>query len=476
MKKLTLFALLAVLIQFMSIESFSQWIEWEKRKLRSYETRGLAVIQSSDGNLIISGTMYTGGYIYKSNQNGDSIWTCLNAWGYSLIEDDSGNIYSVMEENYYKVSSNGALIWSKSLSDSLYSGIYSTTIAKTIDNKFIIAGGAVYGGNHSGYIIKYDLNGNKIWSNALYAPNKNYSIYNLSVQGDGTFIAIGTAFAVNIERNFIAKISQNGQFIFSSEFGPNDDYLKTAHDVFRLADGGYLCFTSYRPGELKLIISKLDSSGNFLWSRIHGDLYRSYSITSGQSVIRDKYRNQYIVAGSKPYFGSPIDTNFCSLASYDSLGNLLWDKLTYNDSFPSFINGVTQNIDSSFVICGDAFVNYNSEVLDSPDYLYLLKTKKINPIGISNISSEIPNKFILHQNYPNPFNPVTKIKFELPKSSNIEFNVYDILGRKVYTEYINKSAGTYEIDFDASGFASGVYFYSVKAGEYLDSKKMVILK
>ncbi len=223
-------------------------------------------------------------------------------------------------------------------------------------------------------------------------------------------------------------------------------------------------------------IIKLDSSGNFLWSKNHGDLYRDYYIRSGQSVIKDRYRNQYIVAGSKPYFGSPNDTNFCSLACYDSLGNLLWDKLTYNDSFPSFINGVTQNTDSSFAICGDAFINYNSEVLDSPDYLYLLKTKKINPIGISYISLEIPRIIAFHQNYPNPFNPVTKIKFELPKSSNIEFIVYDILGRKVYTEYFNKSAGTYEIDFDASGFASGVYFYSVKAGEYFDSKKMVILK
>jgi len=476
MKKITFFALLAALILFMSMQSFSQWIEWEKRKLRSFETQGFAITNSIDGNLIVTGTLNSGGYIYKCNQNGDSMWTCLGAWGYSLIEDDSGNIISVMEHDYYKVSSGGSLIWSKNLTDSLYSNIYSNSVIKTIDNKFIIVGGAVYGGNHCGYIAKYDLNGNKIFSNVLYVPNKSYYIYNLSVQGDGTFIAIGNMFGVNIERNFIAKISQTGQFIFSSEFGPNDDYLKTAFGVFRQADGGYLCFTSYRPGDTKLIISKLDSLGNFLWSKTHGDLNRSYSIRSGQSIIRDNFRNQYIVAGSKPYFGSPKDTNFCSLASYDSLGNLLWEKMTYSDSFPSYFNGITQNSDSSFVICGDAFVNYNSDLLDSPDYLYLLKTKKINTIGINNISSEIPGKFALHQNYPNPFNPVTKIKFELPKASNMEFNVYDILGRKVYTEYINKSAGTYEIDFDASDLPSGVYFYSLKAGEYFDSKKMVVLK
>jgi hypothetical protein len=180
------------------------------------------------------------------------------------------------------------------------------------------------------------------------------------------------------------------------------------------------------------------------------------------------------VAASRPTYSS--DTNYCSLASYDSLGNLLWEKMTFSDSFPSYFNSIAQNDDSSYIICGEAFKNFGSYSLSSPKYLNLLKTKKINPIGISNISSEIPNRFILHQNYPNPFNPVTKIKFELSKSSDIEFNVYDILGRKVYTAKYNKPAGSYEIDFDGSGFASGIYFYSVKAGKYSDAKKMIIVK
>jgi hypothetical protein len=82
----------------------------------------------------------------------------------------------------------------------------------------------------------------------------------------------------------------------------------------------------------------------------------------------------------------------------------------------------------------------------------------------------------LSQNYPNPFNPNTKIKFKLPRASEMEFNVFDVLGRKVYSAYSDKPPGTYEIDFDGSGFASGIYFYSIKAGEYFDSKKMVMLK
>jgi len=108
--------------------------------------------------------------------------------------------------------------------------------------------------------------------------------------------------------------------------------------------------------------------------------------------------------------------------------------------------------------------------------IYYIQNPLGNSIGIESISSEIPKRFTLHHNYPNPFNPNTKIKFALPKSSDIEFSVHDILGRKVYSAYYNKPAGVYEIDFDGSGFASGIYFYSVKAGDYSETRKMIILK
>ncbi len=476
MKKYTLFALLAVLIQLMSLNIFSQWIEWEKRKLRSYETRGFGIIQSSDGNIIISGTMYTGGFIYKSTQNADAIWTCLDASGNSLIEDNSGNIFSVFYDNYlFKLNGSGGLVWSKTITDSGYSGIRSMKIIKTFDDKIIIVGGANYQGNNSGYFTKLDLNGNKIWSNAIYAVNRNYYINNIYALNDGTFLAIGSVSGTNNYKIFISKIDQAGQIIFTYEFGNNDNQLKTAHNVFKQSDGGFLCFTSnHVSGNSKLVISKLDDSGNFLWDKIHGN--NNYYISSSESIIKDRFRNQYIVAGSKPINNGFSDTNYCSLASYDSLGNLLWEKITYSDSFPSYFNGVTQIIDSSYVVCGDAFINYNTDILDSPDYLYILKTKKINPIGISTISSNLPSDFKLLQNYPNPFNPVTRIKFELPKAGQIEFAVYDILGRKIYSAFYNKPSGTYEIELDGSEYASGIYFYSLKTGEYIDTKKMIILK
>ena len=97
--------------------------------------------------------------------------------------------------------------------------------------------------------------------------------------------------------------------------------------------------------------------------------------------------------------------------------------------------------------------------------------------GVQNNRSNAPAKFYLSQNYPNPFNPVTKIKFDLPKSSNVKLVIYDVLGREIETLLEeNKKPGTYEIDWDGSRYASGVYFYKLITDEYVESRKMVLIK
>ena len=100
-----------------------------------------------------------------------------------------------------------------------------------------------------------------------------------------------------------------------------------------------------------------------------------------------------------------------------------------------------------------------------------------NPVGIINISSEIPNEFSLGQNYPNPFNPATKIKFALHNKSFANLVIYDGLGREVETivnEQLN--AGIYEADWNASNFPSGVYFYKLTTGDFSKTNKMLLIK
>jgi hypothetical protein len=104
-------------------------------------------------------------------------------------------------------------------------------------------------------------------------------------------------------------------------------------------------------------------------------------------------------------------------------------------------------------------------------------SKYTAPIGIKPISSEIPNKFELFQNYPNPFNPSTLINYQLPVSNNVKLVIYDLVGREVTTLVNEKQqAGKYQVTFDASNYASGVYFYKLVSGDFTQIRKMVVLK
>jgi hypothetical protein len=98
-------------------------------------------------------------------------------------------------------------------------------------------------------------------------------------------------------------------------------------------------------------------------------------------------------------------------------------------------------------------------------------------IGIQQISIEVPSGFSLSQNYPNPFNPTTNIEFALLKSSFVKLVVFDMLGREVETLVSEElKAGAYKADWNASKYTSGVYFYKIIAGDYTETKKMILTK
>jgi photosystem II stability/assembly factor-like uncharacterized protein len=98
-------------------------------------------------------------------------------------------------------------------------------------------------------------------------------------------------------------------------------------------------------------------------------------------------------------------------------------------------------------------------------------------VGIVNSASSVPDNYSLYQNYPNPFNPVTKIKYSVKQSGIVKLKVYDALGRNVSVIVNqNQSPGTYEVVFDAANLTSGIYFYQLEAGNYSETKKMMVLK
>ena len=87
------------------------------------------------------------------------------------------------------------------------------------------------------------------------------------------------------------------------------------------------------------------------------------------------------------------------------------------------------------------------------------------------------SSFELSQNYPNPFNPATRIRYTIPQTANVEIKIFDVLGREVETLVSElKSPGQYEVNFNGGNLASGIYFYRIEAGDFIATKKMILMK
>lgn len=99
---------------------------------------------------------------------------------------------------------------------------------------------------------------------------------------------------------------------------------------------------------------------------------------------------------------------------------------------------------------------------------------------VTDVNEELniqPEQYSLEQNYPNPFNPTTSIRYQVSSIAQVTLKVYDILGNEV-ARLVNedKPVGSYEVDFDASQLSSGIYLYKLTAGNFIETRKMILIK
>ena len=207
-------------------------------------------------------------------------------------------------------------------------------------------------------------------------------------------------------------------------------------------------------------------------------------------VDKDAASNEYYIfisKGSKKLFILP----FTNLQAIESV--VVWpDTLPINEYCFDLENGWVsfQSVpDSGIEVAIDMVVSYDLDLgvtnWDSNigNYLFI---NNLNPVSASS-EEYLLDGFILHQNFPNPFNPTTKIKFTIPQTDSplqggargglVTLKVYDVLGNEIATlidEY--KPAGIYEVEFNGSEFSSGIYFYQLRAGDFVQSKKMILMK
>ncbi len=190
----------------------------------------------------------------------------------------------------------------------------------------------------------------------------------------------------------------------------------------------------------------------------------------------------------------PVELSSFSLSYSGGFVTLNWETANEVNNFGFEIE---RQVSSKQSVGGNwdkiGFVNGNGNSNSPKDYSFADKTilsgkysyrlKQIDNDGKYEYSKAIevdlgtPNKFSLSQNYPNPFNPVTTIKFGLPEASKVNLKLFSVIGEEV-AELINeeKPAGFHQVEFDASKFSSGIYFYELNAGTFRSIKKMILLR
>jgi hypothetical protein len=252
--------------------------------------------------------------------------------------------------------------------------------------------------------------------------------------------------------------------------------------------GGKLMFTGYRPSRLFGGSTGGGASygpGSFLYDyfKIDSSLYRNAAKFNGAIQSDASYENIFVDSMKT----SPV-LEYHLLGIEGILPNQLANAVyLYSSSYDS----TTSSGSMQGEIVGIEYLgtDHKSVVLSFPlYYMKLEQAKNLVEYVLINKFSEVtavpdedfigvPSEFILKQNYPNPFNPSTKISWQTPVSGHQTLKIYDVLGNEITTlvdEY--KTAGIYEVDFDASGLSSGVYFYSLSSGNFIQARKMILLR
>lgn len=355
--------------------------------------------------------------------------------------------------------------------------------------------------------------------NNIYTGTFNYGVY-LSTNNGTSWVQ------TSLNNQFVFSLAVNGSNIFAGTYG-NGLYLSTNNGstwsltsltnqfVVSLAVSGNNIFagvyyngvymstdngltwnqTSLNSGD---VYSLAVSVGNiYAGTALHGVYISSNNgATWNQSTLNNQTIQSLFVNGNDIFAGT-----YYSAGIYLSTNNgATWNQTSLtNRSIYSFaVSGnniiagsdgygvfVSSNNGTNWVQRNEGLVGaervyglciLNNYIFAASDYSEY-RRPLAELIGIKPISGQVPGHYSLLQNFPNPFNPTTKIKFSLPKSSFAKLVVYDILGSEMETlvnEQLN--AGTYEVNWNASKYPSGLYFYKLTSDNYSVTKKMVLIK
>jgi uncharacterized delta-60 repeat protein len=471
------------------------WVQRYNGPANSTDISRSAAVDGS-GNIFICGSSVGTGTgsdftIIKYDPLGVEQWVkringTANAWDAAEIikTDLSGNIYAagyIINANYdyftVKYNTSGVLLWSQT-----YNGTGSgNDLAHSLDvdsdgNVFIGGQSTGLGGNYDFALIKYNSAGVQQWVRTFNGPangsDEAYSVV-LDPYGD-VLIGGGSASVLNGMDFVLIKYNSMGSQQWIKTYngtGNGNDYIRSVSidnsNIFVTGESMgssnldfttikyFQCYLTVYAGEDTSIIkgyggqtanlTAVPSNGNppfsYYWST--GDTVQSITVSPEQTTN---------------YFVNISDSKGCM--SSDTVTVSVIDITCGPGNHKVLIchKGITICVDTHSV----------NAHLKHGDYL--------GPCSSAGKPfEETPYK--LFTNYPNPFNPVTYIKFKIPASTEVKLMIYDCIGREVSALVNTKlEAGTYNIEWNASDFPSGVYFYKLEAGNYFETRKMVLLK
>jgi len=424
------------------------------------------------------------GFLIKYDSVGAEKWVAqfaqFNAWYSDIAVSRRGFIYAAggtPRSNPYgdillvKYNPQGDTVWMRT-----YNLAYRSAGATSIyvdDSNYVYITGAItiptsIDTVQSFCTMKYDSLGVMKWMRSYRSSVPNRDGQAMVIKGDKRGNVYVTGFMLNTDQypDFrTIKYSNDGTQkwinIYSGvAYGgglPKDMAVDSIGNVFV---SGY---SSDSLGIYNYATIKYDTAGVQKWARRITSLSTSGSTPS--SICLDNSQNCYI-------------TGSFLTVKYDSTGTLKWTMENVDPQSPYSYRGVKIIADKN----NNIFVN-SGGAGSVGSTLDILTIKYSQTSSIINIGSEYITSYKLSQNYPNPFNPSTKIRFSIVSSPQglggdlVQLKVYDVIGREVQT-LVNESLkpGTYEVTFDGMALTSGVYFYKLQCGDFVQTNRMVLIK
>lgn len=453
--------------------------------------------QNTGQFIYVTGYQYTSSESFidyvtiKYNQNGDTIWKAVFSGpgnqddkAYSIGVDNTGNVYvtgtSMNNTGAYdyvtlKYNSSGVQQWLARYNGTGNSYDYGHALAVDDTGNVYVTGWSWGTSSFADCAtIKYNTDGVQKWVARYNGPgNGNEQSVSIVLDKAGNVYIAGnsTGSTGNIDA-IVIKYNNAGaqQWVSRYDGAANnyDAYMSVAFDSRQASSYVYATGNTYT-GSVNmndlLTVKNNAQTGDTQWVKLYNGI--SSNRDYGNSITLDSSGNVY-VTGRGPV--SSGDEDIITI-KYNEQGILQWVK-TYDGPGHGADNGQVIKLDkqNNIYVSGWSYGVGTGQA----DYLTI---KYSTTTCFKRISNVISGEYKLFQNYPNPFNSKTNIIFQVPDEGIIELRIFDIIGQQAATpvnEYLTR--GIYEIIFDASVLASGTYYYQLSTGNYLETKKMLLIK